>query len=99
MTRIPLSIAGDHPAFAGHFPGRPIVPGVVLLDACLRALGGTATRIASAKFLSMVLPGEAVRLEVENNADAGPCRVRVYAGAVDVERLAMSATVDFEASR
>lgn len=54
----------DHPAFAGHFPGRPIVPGVVLLD---RAIGFVATglgrsmagcAIANAKFLSPVGPGE-----------------------------------------
>ncbi|MBL8258920.1 MAG: hypothetical protein JNM60_03790 [Candidatus Competibacteraceae bacterium] len=32
-----FSIAADHPSLAGHFPGDPIVPGVVLLDAVLRA--------------------------------------------------------------
>ena len=33
-----LAIAADHPAFAGHFPGMPILPGVVLLDAAVHAL-------------------------------------------------------------
>ena len=37
-TTLSLRIAPDHPALAGHFPGNPIVPGVVLLDLAIRAL-------------------------------------------------------------
>ena len=63
-----LHIAADHPAFAGHFPGRPIVPGVVLLDEALRAiaaaegLSATAWKLGSAKFVRPVGPGEALLL-------------------------------------
>lgn len=53
----------DHPAFAGHFPGNPILPGVVLLDKTLHAIAA-ATGIAmdscdirAVKFLSPVTPG------------------------------------------
>ncbi len=54
-------VPDDHPAFAGHFPGRPIVPGVLLLDRLLAAVGRPCD-VASAKFLSPVGPGETVEL-------------------------------------
>ena len=51
----------DHPALPGHFPGRPIVPGVLLLDAVLQALrdagAGLPTRLLRAKFAAPVMPG------------------------------------------
>jgi 3-hydroxyacyl-[acyl-carrier-protein] dehydratase len=58
-----ITIPDDHPAFAGHFPGTPVVPGVVLLDEALFAIQSAdglsldACRIASAKFFHPVGPG------------------------------------------
>lgn len=54
----------DHPVFAGHFPGQPIVPGVVLLDRAIlfgeMLLGKKVAswQVGNAKFLSPVLPGK-----------------------------------------
>ncbi|MDF3034972.1 MAG: acyl-coenzyme synthetase/AMP-(fatty) acid ligase-like protein [Paucimonas sp.] len=70
-----LVIPADHPAFAGHFPGMPIVPGVVLLDAAMNAIA-TATglnlgacRLDAAKFLNPAGPGTALRVEYECRED------------------------------
>jgi 3-hydroxyacyl-[acyl-carrier-protein] dehydratase len=64
-----LKIAADHPAFEGHFPGMPILPGAVLLDEALHviaqnlALDLTQWQIASAKFFASVRPGETLTIE------------------------------------
>ena len=96
MIRVRLPIAADHPALTGHFPTRPIVPGVVLLDESLRAIDDALHhvrahwRIASAKFLSFVLPGETVHLEYERASSDGQFRLRVLAGEADEERVAVA---------
>jgi 3-hydroxyacyl-[acyl-carrier-protein] dehydratase len=65
----PLEIPRDHPAFAGHFPRFPILPGAVLLDEALqviereRGIDLTQWHLASVKFQGAVLPGDALRLE------------------------------------
>ncbi|WP_374591557.1 3-hydroxyacyl-ACP dehydratase FabZ family protein [Aquabacterium sp.] len=82
MPACPLSIPADHPAFAGHFPGHPIVPGVVLLDHAQAAIelttGQTLGGLAQAKFLRVVTPGEALELRFEPGA--GCVKFSVHAG-------------------
>jgi 3-hydroxymyristoyl/3-hydroxydecanoyl-(acyl carrier protein) dehydratase len=57
-------VPADHPALAGHFPGRPIVPGVVLLDRAILfaeemlGLPGLIWQVGNAKFFSPVGPEE-----------------------------------------
>ena len=66
--------AHDHPALPGHFPGHPIVPGVLLLasvEDMLRAAGLRVTACATAKFLVPVLPDQVldIRADVDERAD------------------------------
>ena len=63
----------DHPCLPGHFPGRPLVPGVVVLDHVLAAIEAGhgplgPLRLGQVKFTSPLLPGEAARIELEPGA-------------------------------
>ena len=85
----PLAVARDHPAYAGHFPGNPILPGVAILAEVLAAieratsLGPEAWEIANAKFLAPVRPGDALTLVHEAMASGGVrFEVRSAAGTV-----------------
>ncbi|MFZ2628033.1 MAG: hypothetical protein WAX67_04025 [Rugosibacter sp.] len=77
----------DHPAFAGHFPGTPILPGVVLLDTALHAIAtATATGIAldnceigSVKFLSPAKPGDELVIQ-HTFSTSGTIRFDIMAG-------------------
>jgi 3-hydroxymyristoyl/3-hydroxydecanoyl-(acyl carrier protein) dehydratase len=64
--RTSVRIDPTHPSLPGHFPGQPLVPGVVLLQAVADALrawrGQRLARIAEAKFMAPLLPGEEAEL-------------------------------------
>ena len=75
----------DHPAFAGHFPGTPILPGVVLLDVALQIIAKTRgialdlCEISSVKFLSPASPGDELLIQHTVSA-SGTIRFDILAG-------------------
>lgn len=69
-------VTGEEDFFKGHFPGNPIMPGVLLQEAlfqtgaCLMAGKsgsglGVVTRVSNGKFKGMVKPGDTLEMSVE----------------------------------
>jgi len=79
------SFAADDPIFAGHFPGNPLVPGVILTEALAQTAGIAAasvhsenarpmfllSAIRSMKFFRAIRPGERIDLRAEKLAHVG----------------------------
>ena len=100
------NVSANEPHFAGHFPGYPIMPGVLIIEAIAQA-GGTLvlseildrddklvvfTGIERARFRKPVVPGDQLRIEVEVLAWRATA-VRMRGTAYVGDKLACEAVV------
>lgn len=79
------TIPASHPCLAGHFPGNPVVPAVVLLecvgDALSKALGRRVhiTAVPAVKFLEPLLPERAFTIVLQVEPDQAMARFQLTA--------------------
>ena len=101
------NVTFDEPYFAGHFPGNPVMPGVLIIEALAQTgavailaqpewKGKTAyfAGIDKAKFKKKVLPGDTLILETEIIKVKGPIGVGKAIARVD-GKLVCSAELTF----
>lgn len=106
------NVTANEPYFQGHFPGRPVMPGVLVVEALAQA-GGVLTQLSNnstadgrlfylvkidnAKFSKMVVPGD--RLDLEVTLKRVIRNVAIYTGVASVngEQVACAEVVCAEA--
>ncbi len=93
------NVTMNEPFFQGHFPGHPIMPGVLILEAMAQTGGVLALKsvpkeevknkviyfmsIDKAKFRKPVIPGDQVRFELEQTKQRA--NIRAYSAKATVE--------------
>jgi len=105
------NVTANEPHFTGHFPGNPIMPGVLILEA-MAQLGAILvlskpefkgrlvylTGIDNAKIRRPVVPGDTLRMEVEVTAMRSVMGKTKASATVDGQ-LAAEAEISFAISR
>ncbi|WP_119718604.1 3-hydroxyacyl-ACP dehydratase FabZ [Cognatilysobacter tabacisoli] len=106
------NVTCNEPFFQGHFPGKPVMPGVMVVEALAQA-GGILTQLSSqttadgrlfylvkidnAKFSRMVVPGDRLELEVELRRVIRNMALYVGTARVDGEQVACAEILCAEA--
>jgi len=108
------NVTVNEPFFSGHFPGRPLMPGVLLCEAVVQA-GGILAHVTSpdtmgrgkiamltgldrARFRQTVIPGDQLRLEVEAVRRHGPFWKMRESAALPISRKVSPPSSKNEAS-
>lgn len=100
-------VTANEPFFQGHFPGKPIMPGVLILEA-LAQTGAVAILslpenrgklalfggVKSARFKKQVVPGDVLQLRCELTRQVGPVGFGTAAARVD-GKIAAQAELTF----
>lgn len=80
------TVSANDPWFAGHFPGTPILPGVLIVESCAQLCSVVAQseadgdegllyvllKIDGFKFLKPVVPGDVMEITVTKKSHGGP---------------------------
>jgi len=85
------NVTGGDPHLQGHFPGNPLMPGVLLVEAMAQTAGlllsegssAVLAQIRDARFRRPVVPGDQVRIEVEELGGLG--RLHRFAAKASVD--------------
>ena len=97
------NVSVNEPFFQGHFPGRPVMPGVLVLEALAQA-GGLLTQLSNqadstgkvfylvkidgAKFTKLVVPGDRLELDVSLKRNIRNMALYTAVARVDGEQVA-----------
>ena len=90
MSRVEFDfhVAADHASLPGHFPGNPVVPGVLLLDGVMHGLqqatGLRLSHLRQVKFISALLPEEHAQAICEVDGTRASFRVTAQRHGVAV---------------
>ena len=83
---VTASFAASDPVFAGHFPGRPVVPGVLLIErveAALAASGRRVVEVTAVKFHAPAAPGERLEFRIVCTSE-GEARFEIERGTTRI---------------
>ncbi|MDQ4492204.1 3-hydroxyacyl-ACP dehydratase FabZ [Sinomonas sp. ASV486] len=93
------AVTATEPWFTGHFPERPVLPGVILLEAMAQVgrflkpldrelLSSRLARIDAVKFLREAVPGDVVRMVATSEGELGDVSKYKVVASVDDEPCA-----------